>query len=122
MLGNVGEFVEDCQHLSYEGAPADGTAWTSACAAFHGGTMVIHRGGGYNSGPVGASPTVRGHAGKDNRSSLGEGFRIAEDIADNADQSAGARATAGKSAFEVGLAAAQSAERARRSPSAAHSK
>lgn len=122
MLGNVGELVEDCQHLSYEGAPGDGTAWTSACAAFHGGAMVIHRGGSYNSGPVGASPTLRGHAGKDNRSSLGEGFRIAEDIADDADQAAGARATGGQSAFEAGLALAQTAERARQAHSAARSK
>jgi formylglycine-generating enzyme required for sulfatase activity len=121
MLGNVGEFVEDCQHLSYEGAPGDGSAWTSACAALHGGTMVVHRGGGYNSGPIGASPTGRGHAGKDNRSSLGEGFRIAEDIADDAGQAAGARATAGQSAFEAGLAVAQTAERARRAQSVAPS-
>lgn len=117
MLGNVGEFVEDCQHLSYEGAPSNGTAWTSACAAFHGGAMVIHRGGSYNSGPIGSSPTFRGHAGKENRSSLGEGFRIAEDIADNASLAVGAKATAGQSAFEAGLALAQTAERARRARS-----
>ena len=84
--------------------------------------MVIHRGGGYNSGPIGASPTGRGHAGKDNRSSLGEGFRIAEDIADDAGQADGARATAGQSAFEAGLAVAQTAERARRAQSVALSK
>lgn len=122
MLGNVGELVEDCQHLTYEGAPRDGTAWTSDCALFHGGEMVIHRGGGYNSGPVGASPTLRGHAGKANRSSLGEGFRIAEDMADGVDQGAGAKAPAGKSAFETGLALAQTAERARRAQSVAGSK
>ena len=122
MLGNVGELVEDCQHLNYEGVPGDGTAWTSACSAFHGGGMVIHRGGSYNNGAVGASPTLRGHAGPDNRSSLGEGFRITEDIADGADQGAGARMSAGKSAFEAGLALAQTAERARRAQSVAHSK
>lgn len=112
MLGNVGEFVEDCQHLDYAGAPADGSAWTTACAVTHGGAMVIHRGGGYNNGPVGASPSIRGHAGKENRSSLGEGFRIAEDIADESAQ--GASAMTGPSAFETGLALAQMAERARR--------
>lgn len=122
MLGNVGELVEDCQHLNYQGAPGDGTAWTGSCAAFHGGEMVIHRGGGYNSGPVGASPTSRGHAGKDNRSSLGEGFRIAEEFADDAGQAAGARAAAGRSAFDTGLALAQAAERARRAQSLASSK
>lgn len=118
MLGNVGEFVEDCQHLSYAGAPTDGTAWTSACALFHGGEMVIHRGGGYNNGMIGASPTFRGHAGRDNRSSLGEGFRIAEDVAGDADQGADVKATPDQRAFEAGLALAQAAERAKRAHSA----
>jgi formylglycine-generating enzyme required for sulfatase activity len=116
MLGNVGELVEDCQHLTYDGAPGDGTAWTNACAAFHGGAMVIHRGGSYNAGQIGAGPAFRGHAGKENRSSLGEGFRIAEDITD------GAKAKAGQSAFEAGLALAQTAERARRVQPVAGSK
>ncbi|WUR11194.1 formylglycine-generating enzyme family protein [[Empedobacter] haloabium] len=114
MLGNVGEYVEDCQHLSYEGAPTDGSAWTSGCATFHGGAMAIHRGGSYNNGAVGASPTHRGHAGLDNRSSLGEGFRIAETIEDAAAQKSRAGKTAKPSAFEAGLASAQLAERASR--------
>lgn len=121
MLGNVGELVEDCQHLTYERAPGDGTAWTNACAAFHGGAMVIHRGGSYNAGQIGAGPAFRGHAGKENRSSLGEGFRIAEDIVD-AKQAAGAKAKAGQSPFEAGLAVAQTAERARRAQVVAGSK
>ena len=29
VLGNVWEWVEDCWNGNYEGAPADGTAWTS---------------------------------------------------------------------------------------------
>ena len=29
MMGNVAEWVEDCWHKSYEGAPADGSAWTA---------------------------------------------------------------------------------------------
>ena len=34
MLGNVREWVEDCVHGSYAGAPADGSAWTSGdCSA-----------------------------------------------------------------------------------------
>lgn len=108
MLGNVGEIVEDCQHLTYDGAPKDGSAWSSDCKPFHGSAMVIHRGGNYNSGPVGASPTYRGHTGTDNRSSVGEGFRIAEDVAGEAGKDAGA------SAFEAGLAKAQALERGRR--------
>jgi hypothetical protein len=54
---------------------------------------VIHRGGSYNAGAVGASPTYRGHAGKENRSSLGEGFRIVEEIGSGTDQAAGGKAT-----------------------------
>ena len=29
MHGNVWEWVEDCWNESYEGAPSDGSAWTS---------------------------------------------------------------------------------------------
>ncbi|OFA00299.1 SUMF1/EgtB/PvdO family nonheme iron enzyme [Duganella sp. HH101] len=108
MLGNAGELVEDCQHLNYEGAPKNGAAWASDCKLFHGSVMVIHRGGNYNNGPAGASPTYRGHTGKDNRSSVGEGFRIAEDAVGDIVQDAGTRA------FDTGLAAAQAAERSRR--------
>jgi len=43
MLGNVWEWCQDDWHGSYEGAPADGTAWTG-----EGGNRV-HRGGGWAS-------------------------------------------------------------------------
>lgn len=112
MLGNVGELVADCQHRSYEGAPADGSAWTKDCELFHGSEMVIHRGGGYNSGAIGAGPSLRGHAGRDNRSSLGEGFRVAEDVKGAADSRTAQ--TNGPGAFEAGVQRAQEAERARR--------
>lgn len=118
MLGNAGEFVEDCQHLTYENAPSDGSAWTEACALFHGGKMAIHRGGNFNSGAVGASPTMRGHAGLDNRSSVGEGFRIAEDV-EGADQASGAKAPAAVREFEAALAKEQAAERSRQAGKAA---
>ena len=29
--GNVGEWVEDCWHYGYEGAPSDGSAWSDGC-------------------------------------------------------------------------------------------
>jgi formylglycine-generating enzyme required for sulfatase activity len=32
MHGNVSEWVEDCYHERYQGAPADGSAWTNACS------------------------------------------------------------------------------------------
>lgn len=43
MAGNVGEWVEDCVHTSYTGAPTDGSAWTTGCAS----TWGIVRGGSY---------------------------------------------------------------------------
>lgn len=61
MLGNVGEIVADCQHLTYDGAPRDGSAWTGACAAFHGAEMVIHRGGSYNAAAVGQPGVPRAY-------------------------------------------------------------
>jgi hypothetical protein len=34
MHGNVSEWVEDCSHGNYEGAPADGSAWTTEECTF----------------------------------------------------------------------------------------
>ena len=61
-----------------------------------------------------ASPAYRGHTGKSKRSSLGERFRFAEKIVDNAGKAAGANAAAGQKTFEAGLKLAQAAERTRR--------
>lgn len=44
LAGNVWEWVEDCYHDSYEGAPADGSAWTFDCA----GALRVVRGGAWN--------------------------------------------------------------------------
>lgn len=33
MSGNVWEWVQDCWHGSYRGAPSDGSAWTSGCSS-----------------------------------------------------------------------------------------
>lgn len=45
VLGNVWEWTEDCWNRNYDGAPADGSAWTiGEC-----GRRVV-RGGAYNSG------------------------------------------------------------------------
>ena len=33
MHGNVQEWVQDCYHDNYKGAPTDGSAWTSGCAS-----------------------------------------------------------------------------------------
>ena len=61
--GNVQEYVEDCYHDSYVGAPSDGSPWTSGDCKWR-----VTRGGSYNSYSVqlraahrvGISPGVRG--------------------------------------------------------------
>jgi formylglycine-generating enzyme required for sulfatase activity len=52
--GNVFEWTEDCWHDTYQGAPTDGTAWTTGCSvapsqSSEGGRVV--RGGSWNSDP-----------------------------------------------------------------------
>ena len=44
MLGNVSEWVEDCLHEDYVGAPNDGTAWTRGDAC---GFRIVRGGGWY---------------------------------------------------------------------------
>ena len=44
--GGVAEWVEDCWHSTYQGAPADGTPWRSSSCSRH-----VLRGGSWNSPP-----------------------------------------------------------------------
>lgn len=94
MIGNVGEIVGDCQHSSYQGAPSDGSAWTTDCdkrellfGMIVFADYIIHRGGNYGSNNEWSRIFIRGHAGKSNPSSLGEGFRIALDISEKSNAS-----------------------------------
>ena len=108
MIGNISEWVEDCDHDNYEGAPTDGSAWISEKCY-----MRSRKGSSY--GPGGGSHiAMRGHGGQNNRSSLGEGFRIAEDIEVSelcSDSSAPCKKISTKqSRFEDELAKAQKAE------------
>lgn len=99
-LGNIAEYVQDCEHDTYAGAPADGSAWVDpACKA------RVVRGGswhwrGYHASHRGAMPA-------DFIGAL-EGFRVAQDIGGTA----GADAAPGP--FDLELAEAQKKERARR--------
>ncbi len=43
LAGNVWEWVEDCWHGSYEGAPSSSKPWTSNCS----GSLRVGRGGGW---------------------------------------------------------------------------
>ena len=75
MHGNVCEWVEDCWHDNYEGAPSDGSAWTSGG---HSGWRVS-RGGSWFSFPqvlrsayrLGVPPTSR---------YSDTGFRLVQDL------------------------------------------
>jgi formylglycine-generating enzyme required for sulfatase activity/dienelactone hydrolase len=55
MVGNVWQWVQDCQHLSYQGAPSDGSAWMS------GGNCGWHltRGGSWVQDPTGMRVSLR---------------------------------------------------------------
>jgi formylglycine-generating enzyme required for sulfatase activity len=67
--GNVWGWVEDCWQFSYQGAPVDGSAWTTACR----GRVV--RGGSWVSLPQLLRAANRGWYSTGDRSS-GIGFRV----------------------------------------------
>ena len=73
--GNVWEWVEDCWHGGYGGAPLDGSAWTS------GGDCVrrVLRGGSWSNGPGGLRSANRYRSGTGNRND-DVGFRIARTL------------------------------------------
>ena len=72
MHGNVWEWVEDCWHDNYRGAPADGRAWT------YGGNCAsrVLRGGAWVNGPTALRSASRSGNHTGNRSAW-NGFRVA---------------------------------------------
>lgn len=74
--GNVWEWVADCYHARYTGAPADGSAWTLDCTS----RDRVLRGGSWVAGPSRASSAYRVFDGED-RSALDIGFRVAMTLA-----------------------------------------
>jgi hypothetical protein len=70
MHGNVWEWVQDCWHSDYNGAPTDGSAWESG----DGATRVI-RGGGWYDDAGGCRSAYRYHFVPRIRS-VNLGFRI----------------------------------------------
>jgi len=103
-LGNVTEVLQDCWRENYDGAPTDGSAVAGADCK-----LRSSRGGGWHW--RGGHATKRGMTDVNGVGGL-EGFRVAEDPAPAGSASAPNAAT---TAFELELAAAQSAERTRRS-------
>ena len=78
VYGNVWEWVEDCWHDSYRGAPTDGSAWTIGGDCYR---RVI-RGGSWTIVPAGLRSAYRAAHFRDDRSMVfdGAGFRIAQTL------------------------------------------
>lgn len=72
MTGNVEEWVEDCWHGTYSGAPDDGSAWKTSCES---GSRVL-RGGSWSSNAQGVRAANRNGSGTTNRI-IDSGFRVA---------------------------------------------
>ena len=77
MHGNVWEWVEDCWHESYKGAPTDGTAWREEGGGDCGQRVV--RGGSWHDVLEYLRSATRGRYGADGRDD-GLGFRLAQDL------------------------------------------
>ncbi|MBM3508091.1 MAG: hypothetical protein FJX64_10415 [Alphaproteobacteria bacterium] len=75
MLGNVWEWVEDCWHNSYTGAPADGTAWTTNCST----AARVLRGGSWISLPGNLRSAFRSRFTTVIRNNV-DGFRVARTL------------------------------------------
>jgi formylglycine-generating enzyme required for sulfatase activity len=75
-IGNTFEWVADCWHDDYRGAPTDGSAW-------EGGDCSLHelRGGSWFTEPRSANGVSRNRFAADYRSNS-FGFRVAREIAE----------------------------------------
>jgi formylglycine-generating enzyme required for sulfatase activity len=74
MAGDVWQWVEDCRHANYEGAPADNSEWTGGDCAEH-----VVRGGSWLVGPQFLRPAIRGEFPvEDHNSDIG--FRVARTL------------------------------------------
>lgn len=75
LLGNVWEWVDDCAHPNYEGAPVDGSAWT---IQGHCDARVL-RGGAFYENGASIRAAVRGKSEPQLRFD-NSGFRVARDL------------------------------------------
>ncbi len=105
MLGNVGEWVQDCYHYGYVDAPADGSAWmTGMC---DGG---IFRGGQWDATPSDGLRVSRRPSNITDTRYGTRGFRIAQDPAPLPDKPSAAEIKATLQAIDsemVSIAAGQ---------------
>jgi formylglycine-generating enzyme required for sulfatase activity len=86
MLGNAPEWTQDCYHETYTGAPADGSAWTTGCAAdSNGGTdYFMARGGAAASTASDLRVSRRLGAKADGYGTIQMGFRCVSATGSNA--------------------------------------
>ena len=77
LSGNVWEWVEDCWHDTYKGAPKDGSVWLETGGGECG--LRVLRGGSWFYDPEYLRVSGRGRNLAGNRGS-GLGFRLAQDI------------------------------------------
>jgi formylglycine-generating enzyme required for sulfatase activity len=74
MAGNVWQWVQDCYHIDYNGAPTDGSAWTSGNC-----DRLVVRGGAWNRSPRPVRLAAR--VGHGSPSRIGNiGFRVARTL------------------------------------------
>jgi formylglycine-generating enzyme required for sulfatase activity len=74
MVGNVWEWVEDCFHDNYNGAPADGSAWTTGDCVHR-----VIRGGSWFNDPWFLTTATRVPSARDIRND-NRGFRVARTL------------------------------------------
>jgi formylglycine-generating enzyme required for sulfatase activity len=74
MFGNVWQWTMDCYHENYQGAPADGSAWTTGPCNYR-----ILRGGSWYATPQYLRPAAREYRASDNRSD-NRGMRVARSL------------------------------------------
>lgn len=77
LSGNVFEWVEDCVHGTYKGAPNDSTPWLDANEGIC--THHMMRGGSWDSTPEYLRASFRNRNGAATRNNY-IGFRLAQDI------------------------------------------
>jgi formylglycine-generating enzyme required for sulfatase activity len=77
MVGNVSEWVEDCYHASYDGAPKNGTIVSDDCSVRS--ARVVRGGSWYKQPPLIQSATRYGSSADTRSNSLG--FRVARTLA-----------------------------------------
>ena len=78
MHGNVNEWVEDCWHCNYEGAPSDGSAWTSGGNGSNTNERIL-RGGSWATSSEQLRSAYRNCTLPSSRGSA-RGFRLVQDL------------------------------------------